>query len=170
MFAATSSFLFFIIRSRKGKVLSLEIRYCWNNNVLTEGTGCNPCTPIPFKSENAYTDQEKFSKEIRRDNHDLIHKRRDGMYGDDGRGGWKKKNLPIPVECLDSNQAHSRQSRNRVTTPVRWCDDDNAMMAKMTTTPYKTMDQNSIHMTCLVKTICLMILFRVRQSSCFPSN
>ena len=72
-----------------------------------------------------------------------------GCMGTVGGGGGEKNYLPIPVECLDSNQAHSRQSPNRVIdlnegrlTPVRWCDDDNAMMAKMTTTPYKTMDQN----------------------------
>ena len=44
-------------------------------------------------------------------------------------------------------------------------------MVKMTTTPYKAMDQNSISMTPFVKTIIILNAFLlVPQSSCLPSN
>ena len=69
--------------------------------------------------------------------------------------------LPVPVEFLDSYQA--RHLYDDVITI--------ATMVKMTTTPYKSMDQNSISMTPFVKTIInLNVFFLVRQSSYLPSN
>ena len=78
-----------------------------------------------------------------------------------GGGGGRKSFLPIPVEILDSY--HARHLYDDVITI--------ATMVKMTTTPYKAMDQNSISMTPFVKTIIILNdLFLVRQSSCLPSN
>ena len=75
--------------------------------------------------------------------------------------GGRKSFLPIPVEFLDSYQA--RHLYDDVITI--------ATMVKMTTTPYKAMDQNSISMTPFVKTIIILNdLFLVRQSSCLPST
>ena len=78
-----------------------------------------------------------------------------------GGGGGRKSFLPIPVEFLDSYQA--RHLYDDVITI--------ATMVKMTTTPIKAKDQNSISMTPFVKTIIILNdLFLVRQSSCLPSN
>ena len=69
--------------------------------------------------------------------------------------------FPVPVEFLDSYEA--RHLYDDVITI--------ATMVKMTTTPYKAMDQNSISMTPFVKTmIILNDFFLVRQSSYLPSN
>ena len=129
------------VKKGGGGVEYIEIRY---GSITLIGRirtgGCNPCTPIPSKSENAYTNQKEISIEIRRDG---------GSF------------LPVPVEFLDSYKA--RHLYDDVITI--------ATMVKMTTTPYKAMDQNSISMTPFVKTIIILNdFFLVRQSSYLPSN